>query len=201
MLIDSSTLRPVGILLAVAVLTYLRVSRRKDAWYLACVAVFSLYLVEVIGYTLFPLTFGAGSMRVGAWSSAINLVPLQGIGGRHQIVGNVVLGISFGFGLPFVWRCRPRDVLKAGVVFAVGIECLQAIVTFLLRWTVRSIDIDDVLLNYLGVMIGLGTFLLVSLAYRQGAGTSAPSRSTNHIAAVLTQTDERTSDRKPAVPA
>jgi hypothetical protein len=85
----------------------------------------------------------------------------------EQAVLNVLLTVPFGFGLPFVAKIGGLAVLVAGVLFSVGIELSQLVVDALyLALPTWSIDVNDVILNSAGVVIGYAAFLLTGAAYR-----------------------------------
>jgi len=81
--------------------------------------------------------------------------------------GNFLLFIPLGFLLPLVWRrLRFGTALAIAVALSLSIEMLQYVSQ---RWGVnRTADINDVVLNSLGALLGLA---LVSLL-RRGAGKS-----------------------------
>jgi glycopeptide antibiotics resistance protein len=128
------------------------------------------YVLFVTGMVLLPmgaqtgLGVGNGYLLAdpGLW---LNVVPLQTIGellGRtssneavRQIGGNLGLLVPLGFLLPALSpRLRRwRAFAVSAVSIAVGIEALQ----FLGRASglvARSVDIDDVILNALGALLG-----------------------------------------------
>ena len=67
-----------------------------------------------------------------------------------NLAGNVIGFIPFGFILPVLSRKRPGAVLVtlAGFSFSLWVECMQLILK------VGSFDVDDLLLNTIGVVIG-----------------------------------------------
>lgn len=74
-----------------------------------------------------------------------------------NLVGNVVLLIPVGFLIPFVYRSMTwKKCLTVAVSVPLVIETMQT----MLR--VGIFDIDDVILNAFGVMIGYWTFLILS---------------------------------------
>ena len=150
--------------------------RRLDLGRLAAVAIFAVYLVGAAHFVLLPLEYDPELARaVGPIDLArlIEQTPFFFPGGdalsQDQLLLNVLLTVPFGFGLPFVRDARGREVLLIGFVFSLGIELAQltadALYLALPTW---SVDINDVLLNSLGVAIGYGAFRVVSAAY---AGT------------------------------
>jgi glycopeptide antibiotics resistance protein len=116
-----------------------------------------LLLVAYLGFvglvTLFPT--GLGQLEP-------NLVPLAGIAGAFedggmafgvwQLIGNLLLLAPMGVLLPAaVPGARTSVVIGLALVLACGIELVQ-------WWlpTGRMADIDDVWLNTLGSVVGLG---------------------------------------------
>lgn len=153
-------------------LALLAISRRTTAGRFLAIAIFTVYLVGVANFVLLPLKFGFGPDEYGPielgrlielrpfFLSGADVMPLS------QLLLNVLLTIPFGFGLPFVFQVRGRDVLVVGVLLSIGIELAQlaadALYLALPAW---SIDINDVLLNSLGVLLGYAAFRLASLFY------------------------------------
>lgn len=125
------------------------------------------------------LLFGQriGWMPVDDYGAAlrerINAVPFQTIGeylemlftrgalsGRRlafiNLAGNVVMFVPLGYFLPVLWK-NLRHFLRcmcwaAGIIL--GIECIQ------LFTLLGSFDVDDLLLNLLGVGLGYGLYWL-----------------------------------------
>ena len=94
----------------------------------------------------------------------INLVPFRTIAGffKHfipdiflvNIVGNIVMFMPWGFGLLLLWKKRQRffSVMAYSLALPVLIEACQL-------FTGRSVDVDDLLLNFLGGCLGAGVYL------------------------------------------
>lgn len=136
---------------------------------------FVLYLGWVAGATLFPLPLRADVVRVEAIGRglSVNLVPLTSIRETLRdstelaqvwiLGGNVVTLAPFGFLLPFAaprlasWR--PMAV--AALLFPMAIELSQLAVSLLLGYSYRVTELDDVLLNSLGILLGFTAFSLV----------------------------------------
>ena len=104
-----------------------------------------------------------------------------------QYLGNVLLGIPFGFLVPFVWRMSLPKVLVAGLGFSLLIEALQWLATKLMvAFPSRAVDINDVILNTLGVLIGVAALAGVRLGYRMNlSSTASPPRAWEHFHATL----------------
>lgn len=142
------------------------------------------YLVGVASVTLFPIivdSYFIEQMRLhrSIWDG-LNLIPLGGIqlGGdgveeiARQAIGNLLIGVPFGLLAPFLGIRGPRRVLAAGLLFAVAIEGVQLLVDLVYQFDYRAIDINDVLLNTLGVGLGVALFGGLQAVYRR-AGLDA----------------------------
>lgn len=78
----------------------------------------------------------------------INLIPFQSEGILTYIL-NVIMFLPFGFLLPLIWRNyrAPASVLFMGMGFSAAIEVCQL-------FNHRTTDIDDLLMNTLGTILG-----------------------------------------------
>lgn len=133
-----------------------------------------LFTLFVLGLLVLALegTYRAPSemLQYARWryrsGYAVNLVPFRTIGSffRHfipgvfmvNIVGNIVMFIPWGFGLPLFWKKRQSvlSVLLFSALLPLFIESVQLFIG-------RSVDVDDLILNFAGGMIGgFGYFLL-----------------------------------------
>lgn len=100
----------------------------------------------------------------GTQEGAANLVPfrtilfyLQGHNGFLiafiNIIGNIIALVPFGFLVPFVFsKLNWRKIILIAFITGFAIELTQ------LKLHIGIFDIDDVLLNGLGVMIGFWKF-------------------------------------------
>ena len=80
-----------------------------------------------------------------------------------NLIGNTAMFIPIGMIWPIVYRKLDthRRVLAAGIGFSLCIEILQ------LPFFDRVSDIDDLILNALGFLIGYGLYLLVRRIKKQ----------------------------------
>ena len=143
--------------------------RKRSPAYLLGLAVFWLYLLLVVSQIIFPIPLPEGIRTrspVTDILSHVNLVPFNF--GRlfdypptvifQQLFGNILLTVPFGFGLPFLARFKPKHFpwLALGAGFA--IETAQLGFCLLVGATYRSTDINDVLLNAVGALLGYALF-------------------------------------------
>lgn len=94
----------------------------------------------------------------------VNLAPFQTLRfDGYILAGNIVMFVPFGLFIALLWRgCTWRRALAAGLCVTGFVECWQLAVG-------RALDIDDVILNTLGVLCG---FWLWRLLQRAGPGVA-----------------------------
>lgn len=154
------------------------------------------YLVVAATYVFLPLNFDAGYrelMKQGSAWANINLIPFR-FGSDYagdltvkQAIGNLLLGVPLGFGLPFVARLRARAVLLVGALFGVAIEAIQLVLNLLgIASPARTIDVNDALLNATGTALGLGLFLACRQLYSKIWSSRIPRGPWRHYHEVLT---------------
>jgi len=131
-----------------------------------CIALFGVYLIEVLRATLFPMPVDGIMARAFAnvpFMSLANFVPIAPLfdpaSDTTQLVLNIVLGVPFGFGAWFVIS-RPtfRRVLGLGVTAFLVVELLQGVIGRIVGVMYRAVDINDLILNSLGVLVGIVLF-------------------------------------------
>lgn len=157
-------------------LLYLRRYKKAkpDVWREILLCLFILFLAGLVVLVLWPGNLAGQSanpflraaerLRTGR---SMNLVPLYTIcryftgsfGTQFivNIVANVLMFSPLGLCLPLLWRRFQKwwQLLWIGTVFSAGIETIQLFVG-------RSVDIDDVILNVAGVMLGYAIFVVLS---------------------------------------
>ncbi|OAH11762.1 VanZ family protein [Streptomyces jeddahensis] len=144
------------VLAVFAVVTMLRVRLSQPGWtgrqaVLRITA--SVYAAAVLSITVFPLTVTWGKYANQApWYSQINFIPLITL--DTTAIPNVIMFFPLGVLLPLI--SQVNRVRRATAVSALVSLCIE--VTQLLCYVIfnngRSCDINDVLANTLGGMIG-----------------------------------------------
>lgn len=146
-----------------AILGLLAARRAAGSWHRpVAIALASAHLGGVLGVTLLPLPLN-GLDPFTAPYSAVQLVPLEtielllrGPQSARQLGGNLLLLVPMGVLVPIAWRAA-RPVWRTiawGVVVSVTIEVLQFAFGVLSGEFYRVVDVDDVLLNVIGVALG-----------------------------------------------
>jgi glycopeptide antibiotics resistance protein len=119
------------------------------------VYIFVYYLTGMLSFTG---TYTIFRNRLNIPPSEINLIPFRWIAdGFRTYIENILLFVPFGFLLPCIWK-KYESLLKTaltGFAFSLIIELSQ-----LLNRN-RVTDIDDLIMNTLGVFIGWAIFRLL----------------------------------------
>jgi glycopeptide antibiotics resistance protein len=182
MRVDLLSVLPVVLPGLVILLWYLRRRRRFTAGRLVAAAGFAVYLLMVSDYTIFPLWFDEKYIETfrdqGRFLDKVNLVPFRGWSMEYltsiQGWGNLALGMPWGFAYPFVMPASGwRSTVRTGTAFVVAIEFTQLLISGLYGFAYRVTDINDILLNFAGVVSGYGVLRLVALAYQTVSGRSS----------------------------
>lgn len=99
----------------------------------------------------------------------INLIPLIALrlADVKTSLLNIVLFVPFGFGIPFITKLQMKKVVIAGALFSVTIELLQSLTGVLAHRTFRTADINDVIFNTTGAVVGYLLFIWFMRLYRK----------------------------------
>ena len=134
-------------------------------------------VIVVARFTFLPFAKVDGKLQPLLFDPAlifpprINLVPLVHLleypekrEALINVIGNTAMFIPLGIVWPVVYKKldRPRKVICAGVGVSLAVEVLQ------LPFFDRVSDIDDLLLNSLGFLLGYGIWLLATRKKRKG---------------------------------
>jgi glycopeptide antibiotics resistance protein len=142
---------------------------KRTRWLAACVLVaYTALLIRFVVFKVIPV-IRIGHLRLrlaGSHSGPGNFVPfktiasqLSGRGNRLMAIvnltGNIIPFMPLGFLAPFVVRSMSwRKALLLGVATGLTFEVMEIV------FRVGIFDIDDVILNASGVMLGYGAYVL-----------------------------------------
>lgn len=131
---------------------------------LASSAVACVYGAGVLNAVLLPFEILLGSARdeLAPWRVFVNLTPVTtALGDPIGIVLNVALFVPLGVMLPLMLRSPSAwRVVTAGFLVSLGIELVQLLADVTVS-TGRIADVDDLLGNTAGVVIGYVLFRIV----------------------------------------
>ncbi|MBQ9928441.1 MAG: VanZ family protein [Lachnospiraceae bacterium] len=136
--------------------------------------IFFLYLLLVIRLIIFKYPFYRLEEIASSWEKGVILEGLDTanftlfktirmyidyaykLNSFENLVGNVIVFVPFGFLLPYVltWGRNFFVMLLNAFVFVLGIEVFQLFSAF------GAFDVDDILLNCVGTVLGYFIFLI-----------------------------------------
>lgn len=158
-----------------AVVGLVAAARTAGSWYRSlAVALACAHLGGVLAVTLFPLPL-AGLEPFAAPYEAVQLTPFatisllfQGSQSARQLGGNLLLLAPMGALVPIAWRAaRPFwRTIAWGVLLSMAIEVLQFLFGVVAGEFYRVVDVDDVLLNTVGVAAGRVVFGIAHAMWR-----------------------------------
>ena len=185
-IINVSTIFLFG-LIWLGIVTFLRLKEKVGFVYLLFFTIFYVYLFEVLNITEFQFQsllllnyLSPGHLMLRGVGNNLNLTPLITLTLKDLETSllNVLMLMPFGFGLPFITNFRMRKVVVVGALFSIGIELLQLITGLLGKSTFRIADINDVIFNTVGVVIGYILFVwfmhIYALVFRDGKRSTNP---------------------------
>ncbi|MGG1397627.1 VanZ family protein [Bacillus salipaludis] len=144
--------------------------------------IFFIYLLCVLQVTIFPIPFQKEFLRdylssLGSeprWhynfiplmsivDAVKNIIAFQNYGLEFKnIGGNIVLLTPLGIYVHFIKRNLVfKKVLFIGFALSAIIELLQFLISLWLGYSYRSFDVDDLILNTSGFLIGYKSFSLI----------------------------------------
>ena len=126
------------------------------------------YLLLAIDKAFFPIYITgdyADTMRQMRSALTVNIVPfnfdfsdeMPGLVWQ-QLFENILLTEPFGSGISFVVPVKPGQVKWLVLGTGLGIEGIQLVISLLLQYSYKVIDITDMILNGFGVFIGYAIF-------------------------------------------
>jgi glycopeptide antibiotics resistance protein len=164
------------LVLALFVIVVVSLFKRRSFSKTLVSLVFASYVAVVVLIVLmpFPIKLMPGEPCLDI---PVNLVPFANIidawrahmGTDHQmyffrlVLGNILLFVPLGFLAPVLWE-RVRKTRVAAMLFLavpICIEFIQLINGWRIGSMYRSVDIDDVLLNFMGALAGFYVFRLL----------------------------------------
>lgn len=159
----------VGLMYAVLRCIYVKGHQVSTRWGVEIArGLFVCYLTGLVNLTLVPGNFwshiwanifvGYSGIEIKLFNGGFNFIPsvikvlrgelVLGSWVKTMLVGNLFMFMPMGFFFPFVTdRANARNTLKLALIVPVAIEIVQPVVG-------RSFDIDDIIMNFMGIMIG-----------------------------------------------
>jgi glycopeptide antibiotics resistance protein len=123
---------------------------------------FIAYLICVMKYTFIPLSLNVDYPIPLTFDYFCNVIPFKNIIlslERHywvQVYGNILLLLPFPM---FILMISPLTKLKRALfitfITCIGIELIQLLIDLITKYPNKVADIDDIILNMFGALIGV----------------------------------------------
>jgi glycopeptide antibiotics resistance protein len=139
--------------------------QRAPAIRRAATVAFVLYLVVLAGAAFLPLP--SMQLQRGTGPSYDLALRRPDLLGGWEVQRNVLMTIPFGILLPLVVRWRYEALVLACVAVTLVIETVQLLVSTAVGWSWRAFDVNDLLLNTIGGLLGLALTALVLAVVRR----------------------------------
>lgn len=146
--------------------------KNKSISYLFFFAVFWIYMMAVVSVIIFPF-YVPENFSEFSGELDINLVPFD-FGSCfdylpalcfRSIYENILLTIPFGFGISFIVRINPKRIAWLAISVGLAFEITQLVIMLIFHASFRTIDINDVIFNATGVLLGYGIFCIFGAVY------------------------------------
>ncbi len=143
--------------------------------------IFSVYTASLVVYTLFPFPYQKELIEIMIEDNLgmkNNFIPFKAFVDAmnygsltiaiKQIGGNILLFMPLGFALPILFPViKKGKVILIGLTVSLIIELIQGVASYFLGYIYRIVDVDDLIMNTLGTVIGLLVFNLLSNFLKQ----------------------------------
>jgi glycopeptide antibiotics resistance protein len=158
---------------ALPVAGWLATRQRSLAWR-GLAILLTAYLAFAASLAFFPMPVAGNAWDTGLCAPHCNLRPLATIAAQlddlrrpgiaRQLYGNVLLLAPLGIALPVLvaWLRPARRFAVAGLILGASVEAAQLALILLVGVPFRTLDIDDALLNTLGLFGGYAAWWLVA---------------------------------------
>ena len=153
MLIDFDGLTIIiGIVIYILICIFIHKKYKKEKIYYVFSTIMFCYFMCIAKLTLFPIVMIGLPANI---KESINIIPFHNGINRTDIL-NLIMTIPLGIGIPFITKINNiKKILLLGLCFGLGIETIQYLETFLTKgFSYRIIDINDVIFNFTGTVIG-----------------------------------------------
>lgn len=128
--------------------------------------VYAIYLVDIL---FFPIIYNNHNDEI--FKLNYNLIPfrtiyelyIHDIAFGKQVIGNIVMFIPIGFTVPILFKYfnNIKRIAILSFVISLSIELTQGLINVLTKYSLRSTDIDDLILNIMGGILGFVLFTVL----------------------------------------
>ncbi len=144
----------------------------RNAWFIF----FYAYFLCVIALTLFPMPSNINKnyeMRIDNRRPFTTIVYMLDYYPTFylikNVIGNILMFVPFGYIYTYISKRKVKfiNVSMYCTMFSIFIESMQFLLCFILKVNYRVIDVDDIILNTIGGMLGYLLFKVENKVYRR----------------------------------
>lgn len=146
----------------VIIIVLLKLFFKKKVTFYIFFTLMYLYINVAIKYTQFPIyndEFQRSVLGPFSIEKNFNFVPFKDFLNTSSLY-NIILAVPFGFLMPFLTKTNFPRILLMGIGFSSILEGIQALVGMAVGYSARTIDVNDLICNTMGAMIGYGLFVI-----------------------------------------
>lgn len=157
----------VALLIVEIVLFIMKVNTKQKVM----VGLFVIYITLALSVTLFPIPFQETYIS----GYEYNFIPFKSIVSSIEaglkpaimsVVGNIILTMPFGFLVTLIRKNKKfLYTFMLVIFFSLSIEFLQLSIGFVIGYRYRNVDIDDLILNTVGGIIGFWIYKITPKKY------------------------------------
>ncbi|WP_311592278.1 VanZ family protein [Priestia megaterium] len=129
---------------------------KKSFTYILFFTIMYIYFCNVINLTQFPIYIDDDQRKAfggqNVWKE-MNFIPLRD-GFSMTSFYNILMTVPLGFGLPFITKASFKKIFFVGLFAGILFETGQLLSALYAGYTFRFVDIDDVIFNLSGALIG-----------------------------------------------
>ena len=136
-------------------------SSGKIKWQHYLFGYFVISLKDIVGFPTLSDLERKVMLGVPIFDPVLNFIPLSS-GIEISTILNIIFFMPFGFLLPTLWNKFRKFIptVFAGFIFSLIIEVGQL-------FTIRATDVDDLIMNTLGTILGFILFKILSIIFKK----------------------------------
>lgn len=139
---------PIYIIIRLIYLKNRKINKKRELLLL----IFIIYITGLLSQTIIPKSGTIKGFNMIPFKIIIDSIIEYNNGNIYyfiiSLLGNICIFIPLGFILPLIYKLKDKQIILIGFLLSFSIEFIQI-------FQLRYVDIDDLILNTLGTIIGL----------------------------------------------
>ncbi|ANY65813.1 hypothetical protein BBD42_04530 [Paenibacillus sp. BIHB 4019] len=157
-------LKVIAILILIISLLYLKFNKKSSLTYMTLFLIFYVYMINVFKLTLLPIPIDPRAIAAMKGETVqffynLNYIPFRAF--DKNMLLNIILLVPYGFFIRYL--TRKGNILIHAVFLGLFFEAAQTLISLATNFNYRTIDIDDAIANFLGVLLGYAIHLIFSV--------------------------------------